>query len=90
MPKIREEKIKNKKFNSNKKLLALKNLNSKTFEEDFPLKIKSYKRYKILKPQISVRMTLFNIAKPERERYYFVNFFYSENIRNPILVESDF
>ena len=93
IPKIKEEKIKNKKFITKKNLLALKNLNYKTFEEDFPLKIKSYKRYKLnknLKPQISVRITLFNIDKPERKRYFFVNFFYSENIRNPILIESDF
>ena len=93
IPKIKEEKVKNKKFITNKNLLMLKNLNYKTFEEDFPLKIKSYKRYNLnkkLKPQISVRITLFNIDKPERERYFFVNFFYSENIRNPILIESDF
>ena len=93
IPKIKEEKVKNKKFVTNKNLLMLKNLNYKTFEEDFPLKIKSYKRYKLnknLKPQISVRITLFNIDKPERKRYFFVNFFYSENIRNPILIESDF
>ena len=93
IPKIKEEKTKNKKFITNKNLLVLKNLNYKTFEEDFPLKIKSYKRNKLnknLKPQISVRITLFNIDKPERKRYFFVNFFYSENIRNPILIESDF
>ena len=92
-PKKSEEKIKSKKFNSNKKLLTLKNLNHKTFEEDFPLKVKSYKRYKLnknLKPQISVRITLFSTTKPERERYFYVNFFYSENIRNPVIVESDF
>ena len=84
-----EKKKKNKTFMSNKKLLILKNLNYKTFEEDFPLKEKkSYKRYrryklnKNLKPQIAVRIILFNIEKPEKERYYFVNFFYSENLRN--------
>ena len=89
--------IKNKKkkktFNCKKKLMALRNLNNKTFEEDFPLKKKSYKRNKYnkyLKPQIAFRITLFNVTKPEKKRYYFVNFFYSENIKNPILIESDF
>ena len=92
LPKPKEEKKKkNKKFISNKKLLLLKNINYKTFEEDFPLKdIKSYKRYKRyklnknLKPQIAVRIILFNVEKPEKERYFFVNFYYSENLRNII------
>jgi hypothetical protein len=69
------------------------NINYKSFEEDFPLKIRCYKRYKLnknLKPQISVRITLFNVLKPERERYFVVNYFYSENIRNPIITENDF
>ena len=83
---------KNKKFVSNKKLMTLKNLNYKTFEEDFPLKIKNYKRYKYtknLRPQISVRITLFSVEKLERKRYFNVNFFYSENIRNFILEENN-
>lgn len=86
-----EKNKKNKKFVSNKKLMTLKNLNYKTFEEDFPLKLKNYKRYKYtkyLKPQISVRITLFNIEKLERKRYFHVNFFYSENIRNLTLEEN--
>ena len=84
---------KKKKFNSKKKLITLMNLNYKTFKEDFPIKIKSNIRNKYnknLKPQIAFRTTLFNVVKPEKERYYFVNFFYSENIRNPIFIESDF
>ena len=91
-PKNEDKKKKNKKFISNKKLLILKNLNYKTFEEDFTLKEKkSYKRYKRyrlnknLKPQIAVRIILFNVEKPEKERYYFVNFFYSENLKNVVL-----
>ena len=84
---------KNKKFVSNKKLLTLMNLNYKTFEEDFPLKINIYKRYQLnkdLKPQISVRITLFSVIKPERKKKFCVNFFYSENLRKQNLVESEY
>ena len=94
LPKAEKKKNKkNKKFVINKKLLTLMNIKYKSFEEDFPLKIRCYKRYKLnknLKPQISVRITLFNVLKPERERYFVVNYFYSENIRNPIITENDF
>jgi hypothetical protein len=91
--KNKKNKKKKKAFNCKEKLMTLRNLNNKTFEEDFPLKKKSYQRYKYnkyLKPQIAFRITLFNVIKPEKKRYYFVNFFYSENIKNPILIESDF
>ena len=66
--------------------LILKNLNCKTFEEDFPIKIKYNRNYRInkkLKPQISLRLTLFKISTPEIERFFIVNFFYSENLRIP-------
>ena len=58
----------------------------KTFKEDFPIKIKYNRNYflnKKLKPQIAFRMTLFRRTKIEFERYYLVNVFCSENIRNP-------
>ena len=57
----------------------------KTFKEDFPIKIKYNRNYflnKKLKPQIALRMTLFKQTKIEFERYYLVNVFCSENIRN--------
>ena len=84
---------KKKKLNKENKLL-LQNLNSKIFEEDFPIKIKYNRNYKInrqLKPQISLRLALFKLDKEENERYFFVNIFYSENIRNPPNInKSDF
>ena len=76
---------KNKKMKKENKLI-LKNLNCKTFEEDFPIKIKYNRNYRInkkLKPQISLRLTLFKISTPEIERFFIVNFFYSENLRIP-------
>ena len=67
------------------KRLILKNLNSKTFEEDFPIQFKYNRRYRLnkkLKPQISLRLSLFKISKPEIEKYFVVNFFYSENLKS--------
>jgi len=83
MTKLRHKK--KKKLNKENKLL-LQNLNSKIFEEDFPIKIKYNRIYRInrqLKPQIALRLTLFKLEKEENERYFFVNIFYSENIRYP-------
>ena len=68
----------------NENKLILKNLNYKAFEEDFPIKIKYNRNYRInkkLKPQISLRLTLFKVSKPEIERFFLINFFYSENLR---------
>ena len=84
----------NKKNKKSKKIniIALNNLCIKTFKEDFPIKIKDSKKNNInnnLKPQISARITLFNAEKPENERYYLVNFFYSENIKNSIKTENE-
>ena len=78
----------NKKLSSKKNQLELKNLIYKTFEEDFPIKIKDNKKT-YLKPQIAARIILFNIIKPENERYYLMNYLYSENIKNPIFKESE-
>ena len=78
------KKKKRKKMNVVKRLI-LKNLNSKTFEEDFPIQLKYNRRYRInkkLKPQISLRLSLFKISKPEIEKYFVVNFFYSENLKS--------
>ena len=66
--------------------LTLKNLDCKTFQEDFPIKMKYNRNYRInkkLKPQISLRLSLFKISKAETERYFFVNYFYSDNLRIP-------
>ena len=69
---------------NNEKRLILKNINSKAFEEDFPIKLKYNRQYRInkkLKPQIALRLTLFKISKLEIERYFVTNFFFSENLR---------
>ena len=66
--------------------ILLQNLNSKIFEEDFPIKTnygRNYRKNKQLKPQSALRLTLFKLDKEENERYFFVNIFYSENLRNP-------
>ena len=78
-------KKRNKIINNENKII-LKNMIFKTFKEDFPIKIKYNRNYflnKKLKPQIAFRMTLFKRTKIEFERYYLVNVFCSENIRNP-------
>ena len=83
-----------KNNNKQKKNIILNNLNNKTFEEDFIVKLKNnkyrYKRInKYLKPEVSVRITLFNITQPEKERYFYVNYFYSQNIRNQFIKEEN-
>ena len=78
-----KSKKKKKKMNNEKRLI-LKNINSKAFEEDFPIKLKYNRQYRInkkLKPQIALRLTLFKISKLEIERYFVTNFFFSENLR---------
>jgi len=97
IPEPKEDKNKNNKIKGNvkKKInIFLKNLNSKTYEEDLKPDMENnkykykYKAKKIgrrngnLKQQIGVRITLFNVVHPERKRYYYMNFFYSENLRN--------
>lgn len=74
---------KSKKMNTENKL-TLRNLNCKTFEEDFPIKIifnRNYRINKKLKPQIAFRLTLFKVNQAEIERYFIINFFYSENLK---------
>ena len=97
IPDCKEDKNKNNKIKGNHKKkinIFLKNLNCKTYEEDLKPDIENNKykyKYKVkklgrrngnLKPQIGVRITLFNAVQPERKRYYYMNFFYSENLRN--------
>ena len=90
IPKTKKEgnksRVKKKKKVNKENELLLQNLNSKIFEEDFPIKIKYNRNYRInrqLKPQVALRLTLFKLLKEENERYFFVNIFYSENLRNP-------
>ena len=89
---IKKLKRSKKKFCSQSNI-QLNNINNKTYEEDFYFKINKNRIniYKTLKPQISVRISLFAVKKPEKEKYFNVNIFYSENIRNkPDVEESDF
>ena len=96
-PKEDKNKSKNNKIkgkNKKKINIFLKNLNCKLYEEDLKPDMENNKykyKYKVkkicrrngnLKPQIGVRITLFNVVQPERKRYYYMNFFYSENLRN--------
>ena len=87
------KKKKNKDFHNKKNMIQLLNINNKTYEEDFPLKYESDINIKnqSLKPQISFRLTLFGSKEPEYEKYFVVNTFCSENIREkPDQSESDF
>ena len=89
---IKKVKKKKRKY-SRQNMIQLLNIGNKSFEEDFPFKYNSYMRQinKILKPQIAFRTSLFANKKPEKEKYYIVNFFYSENIKKkPEVIESDF
>lgn len=82
-----------KKGYSQKNLIQLMNINKKTYEEDFPIEEKNIinNLNKILRPQISFRIALFAKKEPENEKYFLVNKFCSENIRNmPDEWESDF
>jgi hypothetical protein len=92
--KLSIKKVKKKKRRySRQNMIQLLNIGNKSFEEDFPFKYNSYMRKinKILKPQIAFRTSLFANKKQEKEKYYIVNFFYSENIKKkPEVIESDF
>ena len=96
-PEPKEDKNKNNKIKGNNKKkinLFLKNINCKTYEEDLKPDMENNKyklKYKVkkisrrngnLKPQIGVRITIFNVVQPERKRYFYMNYFYSENLRN--------
>ena len=68
-------------------------MNYKTFEEDFKINQNIInEKYKNLKPQISVRITLSkknNVNITGILRYYKVNYFCSENLRNKYDVDSE-
>ena len=85
--------ISNKNHNKKKKDINSFNLNYKTFEEDFKINQNIInEKYKNLKPQISVRITLSkknNVNITGILRYYKVNYFCSENLRNKYDVDSE-
>ena len=88
MRKTKQEIKKIKKVFSKKNIIQLNNISNKVYEEDFIVKVK---KDKILKPQISVRLTLFSNNNEANENYFLVNLFYSENIKNKLdYEESDF
>ena len=77
-----------KKVFSKKNIIQLNNICNKVYAEDFIIK---EKKDNILKPQISVRLTLFSNKIPSNENYFLVNLFYLENIKNkPDYEDSDF
>ena len=77
-----------KKVFSKKNLIQLNNINNKFYQEDIIIKENNND---ILKPQISVRLTLFSSKAENKEKYFYVNVFYSENIKNnPECEDSDF
>ena len=77
-----------KKVFSKKNLIQLNNINNKFYQEDI---INKENNEDILKPQISVRLTLFSSKAEKKGKYFYVNIFYSENIRNnPESDDSDF
>ena len=77
-----------KKVFSKKNLIQLNNINNKFYQEDIIIKENDDD---ILKPQISVRLTLFSSKAENKGKYFYVNVFYSENIKNnPECEDSDF
>ena len=89
-PSIKRKIKKIKKVFSMKNIIQLNNINNKSYEEDFIIKDNKNKNYNY-KPQISVRLTLFNDKNHFNEKYFLVNYFFSENIKNkPDSDESDY
>ena len=76
-----------------KKNINLFNLNVKTFEEDFKINVNNInEKYQNLKPQLSVRITLSkknNVNVVGILRYFKVNYFCSENLRNKYDIDSE-
>lgn len=97
---VKDNESKNKKntkrkaFNNKRNMIQLLNINNKTYEEDFPFESEGNiynSNNNLLKPQISFRIALFGNKEPEYEKYFVVNTFCSENIREkPDESESDF
>ena len=89
-PSIKRKIKKIKKVFSMKNIIQLNNINNKSYEEDFIIKENKNKNYNY-KPQISVRLTLFKDKNHFNEKYFLVNYFFSENIKNkPDSEESDY
>lgn len=81
-----------KRLSGDKNIVQLSNINVKTYEEDFPLNAKkNIIDEKNLKPQISFRIALFGKKEQEYEKYFLVNVFHSENIKERLVeTESEF
>ena len=83
----------NKSHSKKKKNINSFNLNYKTFEEDFKINDTNInEKYRKLKPQISVRITLSkknNVNIVGILRYFKVNYFCSENLRNKYDFDSE-
>ena len=83
----------NKTHSKEKKNINSFNLNIKTFEEDFKINQNNInEKYQNLKPQISVRITLSkknNVNITGIIRYFKVNYFCSENLRNKYDFDSE-
>jgi len=83
----------NKSHSKKKKDINSFNLNYKTFEEDFKINQNNIdEKYQNLKPQISVRITLSkknNVNIAGILRYFKVNYFCSENLRNKCDIDSE-
>ena len=82
-----------KSLSKKKKNINSFNLNNKLFEEDFKInKSIINDKYRNLKPQLSVRITLSkknNVKVLGILRYFKVNYFCSENLRNEFEVDSE-
>lgn len=91
--KISSNPKKMKKCFNQKNIIQLNTIINKIYKEDFLFKEKDENKNNSkqnLKPQISVRIVLFGNKEPEKEKYFLVNIFYSENIRDkPDESESD-
>ena len=61
--------------------MQLLNINNKTYEEDFKLK-ENFNSNTKLKPQTSIRISIFGIKEPETKKYFLVSFFCSENMKD--------
>ena len=86
--------LKSTRSNSKKKKnINYFNLNYKTFEEDFKINVNDInEKYLELKPQLSVRITLSkknNVNIVGILRYFKVNYFCSENLRNKYDIDSE-
>ena len=82
-----------KKGFNKKNIIQLNTIINKIYKEDFPYKekVEINNINNNLKPQNAIRIVLFGNQEPKNEKYFIVNIFYSENIRDkPDESESDF